>query len=161
MRNFFAILLILVIAISACKTTKKASDVTIPIDDTITDNSFRKLIRSKELFAAVTEMVPLDTAYISKDTLHLLTKRILGCDEKNFKLMWNGTMLKSLPPQTNVKLFQQVDAACNERHRFHLTYNISPLRFKQDSVAVHPDSLWSKVTVIRVGGWKNILKYQF
>ncbi len=153
--------IILSIAIASCKTSKKLTDVAVPIDDTIVDNSFRKPIHSKELYASVTELIPLDTVYISKDMLYLLTKRITGCDEANFKLIWNGMMLKSLPPQTNVKLFQQADPACKESHRFLLSYNIKALRFKEDSVSLGQESMWSKVTVVKVGGWKNILKYEF
>jgi hypothetical protein len=146
--------------ISACKTSKRASDVTVPIIDTLTDLSNRKLIRDKEIFRSTTEVVPLDSVYLSKDTLHLLTKRILGCDEESFMLIWDGQMKKSLPPGASVKLLQRVDPACNERHYFHLTYNIKPLRFKNDS-ATDAHLEWSKVTVIKVGGWSNMLKYEF
>lgn len=161
MKKFFVAAVVLSITIASCKTSKKATDVTVQVDDTIIDNSFRKPVRSKELYGSVTELIPLDTVYISKDTLYLLTKRVSGCDEANFKLIWNGMMMKSLPPQTSLKLFQQADPACNEKHRFLLSYNIKSLRFKEDTASVNEGTMWSKVTVVRVGGWKNILKYQF
>ncbi len=160
MKGIFFAGLVLIIFCS-CKTQRKTIADVAPVEDTLTDNSHRKLLRDKEIFSSVTEVVPLDTVFIRKDTLHLLTKKILGCDTENFKLFWNGTVLKSLPPQANVKLFQQVNADCKERHVFHLTYNISPLRLKNDSLSVSNESLWSKVTVVKVGGWKNILKYEF
>ena len=160
-KNIVAISILLVI-VSSCKTTKHSADVTAPVDDTIVDNSFRKLIRSKEIFNSVTEVIPLDTVYFSKDTLCVFTKRIPGCDEENFKLIWNGAMLKSLPRQANVKLFQQVDPACKESHRFLLSYNVKHLRFKEDSISrANPDSLSAKATIVRVGGWKNGLRYKY
>lgn len=161
MKKLLFVAIALTIIISSCKTSKKGADAAVPVIDTIWDYSFRKVMRDKEIFNATTEVVPLDTVYLSKDTLHLLTKKIVGCDEEDFMLVWNGMMMKSLPPQTSVKLFHRLDPACNERHYFHLTYNITPLRFKQDSVSLNTDSMWSKVTVVRVGGWKNILKYEF
>ena len=147
--------------IASCKTSKKGIDAAVQVIDTISDYSFRKVMRDKEIFNATTEVVPLDTAYLSKDTLHVLTKRIIGCDEEDFKLIWNGMMMKSLPPQTSVKLFQRLDPTCNERHYFHLTYNIKSLQFKNDSISANPNTMWSKVTVVRLGGWKNLLKYEF
>ena len=146
----------------SCQTTKKtAASTTVAIQDTITVNNFRKLIKDKELYIAVTEVVPLDTAYIIKDTIHLLTKKIKACESDKFKLLWNGNMVKSLPPQASVKLFQEVDAACTEQHFFHLTYNIKPLRFKSDTILNTSDTAFVKITSVRVGGWRNFLKYEF
>lgn len=162
MKKFFVASLILFLTINSCKTSKKITEVLPPSDDTITDQSFRKPVRSRELFATVTDVIALDTVYISNDTLHLLTNRISGCDEENFKLIWSGMMMKSMPPQTSVKLFQQADPACNESHRFLLRYNIKPLRFKEDSLyATHADSMTTNAIIIRVGGWKSILNYEF
>ena len=142
-------------------TLKKNTGAAPPLIDTLNNLSCKKLIKDKELFASVTDLVPLDTVYISKDTLHVLTQKITGCDEDDFSLLWNGAILKSLPPQTNVKLFQKVDPACNERHHFHLTFNIQPLQLKNKTVVSTSDLTKTKITVVRIGGWKNALKYMF
>jgi hypothetical protein len=155
----YAVLVFIVVA-SSCKSSKKATDMQAVVNDTISDYSSRKLIRDKNIFTSTTEVVPLDTVYLSRDTIHLLTKRILGCDEENFMLIWDGQIRKSLPPITSVKLLQRVDPACREQHHFHLTYNIKPLKFKNDSASIN-NLEWSKVTVVKVGGWQNILKYEF
>ncbi len=161
MKEIVFALLVIAVIFDSCKTSGKGMDTAVPIIDTIVDYSFRKVMRDREIFNAATEVVPLDTVYLSKDTLHVLTKRVIGCDEEDFKLVWNGMMAKSLPPQTSVKLFQRLDPACNERHYFHLTYNIKPLRFKEDSLSETPNTSAVKATVVRVGGWKNSLKYEF
>ncbi len=155
------ILLTVLLAVASCKTTTPATGATVPVDDTISDYSFHKIMRDKELYAATKEMVPLDTAYITQDTLHILTQRILGCDAGNFKLMWNGAMLKSLPPQTNVKLFEQVEPDCKEMHRFHLTYNIKPLQFKRDSAMFSRDSCAAKTTMLHIGNYKRVIPYGY
>ncbi len=152
-RRFLVFLLPLVVCAGACKTTKKAAATPANTADLITDQSFRKPIIDKDLYKSTTEIVPLDTVYIASDTLTVVTKRIAGCESENFKLIWNGSMAKSLPPQTSVKLFQLVDGACTERHKFHLTYNISALKFKNDTAA-------DKSTLIRVGGWGKMLNYK-
>jgi hypothetical protein len=152
-KTTYCILALLVLA-AACKTSNKATGGQPAYIETIVDDAFRKPILDKALYIATSEIVPLDTAFIAKDTLHIITKKIQGCDAETFKLMWNGAMAKSLPPQTSVKLLQAVDPACKERHKFHLTYNITPLRFKQDSSA-------SKSTLVRIGGWKEMVKYEF
>ena len=143
MRTGVSLLLLAFVLLYSCKTQKKAAESIPP--ELVMDESFRKPVNDKALFAQTTDMVPMDTAFIVSDTLHIITKRILGCDAENFKLIWNGNKTKSLPPQTSVKLFQQVDAACKERHKFHLLYNVSPLHLKQDT------------TIIKVGGWKNVV----
>ena len=136
----------------SCKSTKKAA-----IDNTastllITDESFRKPITDKELYKSTTESVALDTVYISKDTLNIITKKINGCDGENFKLIWTGNFDKAVPPQTGVKLFQLGEGACKERHKFHLTYNMAPLKFKGDTATI-------KTTDIKVGGWGKMTHY--
>lgn len=146
--------------IAGCKSTKTgAAAAPAPVQDTITDESFRKLMRDKELYNAVKEAVPVDTAYLVRDTLHVITKRILGCDAENFKLFWNGAMAKSLPPQVTVRLFQQVDAGCNERHYFHLTYSIKSLKVRSDNMAPATDSVAVTSTVVHIGGYKHSVKY--
>ena len=152
MKKKILILILPLALICSCKTAKKsASDTPVP-SDVVMDESFRKPVSDKDLYAATTEVVPLDTVYIASDTLNIVTKKIIGCDPKNFKLMWNGDWGQSIPAQTGVKLFQYVDAGCTERHKFHLTYNLSPLRLKSDTSSV-------KSILIRIGGWGKMTKY--
>src|ERR1035437_134086 len=125
MKKQILVLLLPVVLAYSCKTVKKTTADTSRSVELITDETFRKPITDKELYKATTEVVLLDTVYIAKDTLNIITKKVTGCDAENFKLMWNGDLGKSIPAQTSVKLFQFVDGACRERHKFHLTYNIS------------------------------------
>ena len=161
LKQTFLLSVSFLLVIASCKTTKTTTGAATPVNDTVSDYSFRKITRDKELYAAVKEMVPLDTAYLAKDTLHILTKKILGCDADNFKLFWNGAMQKSLPQQTSVKLFQQVDAECKEQHRFHLTYNVNVLRAKHDTASFNLDSCAAKTTLLRIGGYKEMVKCEF
>lgn len=148
MKKTLFLLLALLSVFVGCKTTTPAAGAAAPVDDTVSDYSFRKIMRDKELFAATTEMVPLDTVFLNYDTLHIFTKKIIACNADKFELMWNGAMMKSLPPQTSVKLFQQVEPDCKERHMFHLTYNVKPLQLKRDSAMFSKDSCASKTTML-------------
>lgn len=161
MQNIFLSAFGFLILIGSCTTQKQNGAASTPVEDTITDNSFRKLVKDKELYNSTTELVPLDTVYLSKDTLHLLTKKIQACDADNFTLMWNGAMMKSLPPQTNVKLFQLLDTQCKARHPFHLTFNISSLQMRRDTALANHDSLVEKNILIHVGNWGRTVKYSY
>ncbi|MDB5282888.1 MAG: hypothetical protein JWO06_1963 [Bacteroidota bacterium] len=154
MRSKLPFILLLIVLIYSCKTQKKVSEPVGP--ELLMDDMFRKPVSDKILFAGTNDLVPLDTVYIVKDTLHLITKKVVACDAENFKLIWNGTWTKTLPAQTNLKLFQAVEGSCKERHRVHLLYNISPLSFKQAA-----DSTGTANLLIKVGGWKNELKYRY
>jgi hypothetical protein len=162
-RSVIAAALITILIGHSCKTPKQATLAAVPeppaITDTITDLSSKKPIKNKELYAATTDMVPLDTAYLNKDTLHILTKKINACEADKFQLMWNGMMAKSLPPQASIKLFLLNEGTCKEMHHFHLTFNVTPLRFKQDSIRT--DTLQTKTTIIKLGGLKQNMFYNF
>lgn len=161
MKKIFLFSSVLSLLIYSCKTTKPTSAVAVPVVDTITDLSFKKVIKDKELYLSTTETIAFDTVYVSKDTLHLLTKNIQACDADNFKLIGNGMYMKSLPPQTNVKLFQLNDVECKEKHQFHLSYNIAPLQMKRDSSFTKGDSIVEKAVLIHLGNWARTLKYVY
>jgi hypothetical protein len=133
----------------ACKTSKKVANDAPSTAEMIMDEAYRKPINDKDLYAATTELVPLDTVFFASDTMHIITKKINGCETDNFKLIWNGDLGKTAPAKTSVKIFQLTDAQCKERHKFHLIYNISAFKLKNDTSSV-------KVTQIRIGGWKRI-----
>jgi len=154
MKKYILVLIIPIVFSGSCKTLKKTGgDSNTKNTEIVKDESFRKPVKDKELYLSTTEAIPLDTVFISKDTLNIFTKKIFGCDADNFKLIWNGDLGKAMPPQTAVRLFQLVDGSCKEKHKFHLAYNISPLKLKGDTSA-------NKTTIIRVGGWNKMATYE-
>jgi hypothetical protein len=140
---------LLLLLLASCKTTKKATDEQPVYQELITDESFRKLIKNKELFNTTTETVLLDSANVVNDTIHVFTKKVQACDAENFKLVWNGSFAKSLPPQVSLKLLLINEPTCKELHRFHITYNISSVWSKKDSIGV--DSLLLKLPGLNSG----------
>ncbi len=162
MKKLIVVALAFLFVFNSCKTTNKSISAAVtPVQDTLTDLSARKIIKDKELFASITEMVPLDSMFTDKDVLHILTRKIRCCETENFMLMWNGAVAKSLPPQVGVKLLQRVDPACNEQHYFHLTFNIASLKLKSDSVTSITDSVPRQTTLIKIAGLKNGLRYNY
>ena len=117
-------------------------------------NHFKKPVIDKGLYAATTEVVPVDSAYVAGDSLNIITPKILGCDADNFRLMCNGVFSNNKPALTTVKLFQAIDPACKTKTWFHLTFNIKPLRQK-------PDSLPNKTVLVRFGNYKNVVHYNY
>lgn len=153
MKRIIVIVLAILAFTESCKNTEKAkaSVAAPPANDTMVDLSNKKIMRDPELYAAITDAFAIDTIYLIKDSLHLLTSKIQACETENFKLLWNGKTTKSLPPQVSLKLFLANEAACKEQHRFHLCYNVRPLKSKGDS---------AQSLMIKVNGAKQFLLYQ-
>lgn len=164
MRISFITLCILLLPAAGCKTSKKA-EATIPeVTDWLQSPSVKKLIKDKSLYEAITGTIPLDSAYVSADTLHLFTPKISGCSAEDFMLVWNGAMMKSLPPQVNLKLFHRVIPDCQQSHPFHLMYQLSPLKLKNDSLPSAVDSgadSLLRTVVIRMAGWKEPMRFRY
>lgn len=140
--------------IYSCTGSKKtATAPPAAVNDTINDWLYKRTLKDKELYGSTTEVLAIDTAYINKDTLHVLTGKLQACDAENFDLIWNGMMAKSLPPQLPVKLFLLNDPACKEQHRFHLTFNTKPMR---------PGGEGSKGSaIIKLSGMKTGITYSY
>jgi hypothetical protein len=107
MKRIIVIVLAILAFTESCKNTEKAkaSVAAPPANDTMVDLSNKKIMRDPELYAAITDAFAIDTIYLIKDSLHLLTSKIQACETENFKLLWNGKTTKSLPPQVSLKLF--------------------------------------------------------
>ena len=140
--------------IYSCEGGKKSTAVQPPVNDTINDLLYKRIVKDKDLYASTTEVFLIDTAYMNKDTLHVLTQKVQACDAENFDIFWSGMMAKSLPPQLPVKLFLLNDPACKEQHRFHLTFNAKPLRSANDSTK-------SGTAIIKLSGKKTGVKYSY
>ncbi len=142
----------MLVLLLACKATNNNTAAGKP--GMLYSGHFKKPIIDKGLFTATTEVIPVDTAYVSGDSLNIITPKILGCDADNFKLMWNGAFSNSKPALATVKIFQAVDPACTVKNKFHLTFNIKPLRQK-------PDSIPNKTVLVRFGNYKSPIQYYY
>lgn len=147
-QTLVALSIIAVVSTYSCSGSKKtAAAPAPPVNDTINEYLYKRVLKDKELYGNTTDVLPIDTAYISRDTLHVLTGKLQACDAENFDLIWSGMMTKSLPPQIPVKLFLLNDPTCKEQHRFHLTFNTKPM---------HPGGENSKGSaVIKLSGMKT------
>lgn len=153
--SVFLLYVLLLFGLDSCKLSQPVPATEAPsVEEEITDWRFRKIIKDKELFAATTESVPIDSAKLTNDTLHIYTRKIQACDADIFKLIWSGTMAKSLPPQAALKLLLINDPSCREWHRFHLTYNIASVRFKTDTAT-------QGATLLKLPGLNSGLLYEF
>ena len=143
---------IAIVGIYSCSGGKKAANApALPVNDTISEQLYKRVLKDKDLYGTTTDVLPIDTAYINKDTLHILTGKLQACDSENFDLIWSGAMLKSLPPQLPVKLFLLNDPTCKEQHRFHLTFNAKPLH----------DANAKGSAIIKLGGMKTGITYSY
>jgi len=156
MKRIFLVILAVICYTYSCTSAKKATAHTAAQETpgVLMDKEFRKPIRDKQLYAATPDLVFPDTVYIIADTMHILTKKVQGCNAENFKLLWNGAMLKSMPPQTNLTILQVADAECKQKNAFHLIYNLAPLKYKNDSVA-------KKQVILHLRAYPHTITYNF
>ena len=150
MRKVFVLGSAILIVITGCKTPGNPLTAYTPTTETVNDMVYRKPVIDRAIFKSINEVVPLDTVYIVKDTLNIITKKILGCSAESFKLMWNGAITATQPHKAEVKLLEVLDPSCRERHRFHLTYRLNRFQSKKDTV-----------TMVTLGGWKRDMGYAY
>lgn len=150
-KNKVAALTCVMLVLYGCKT---AQNIAANKPGYLYSAHFKKPVIDKELYAATTEVIAVDTAYAQGDSLHVITPKIPGCNADDFRLMWNGVYDKDKPTQTTVKLFQAFNPACTEKNKFHLIFNIKPLQLKQDSVP-------NKSVLIRFGNYKGLIHYNY
>lgn len=151
----YLLLIAAVLVLFGCKTNKSSNAATtVPTNDTLVSAKSQHIIKDKELFAATTEAIRVDTSYVSGSDIIILTGKINACDADNFNLVWNGAMAKSLPPKTSLKILLQADPACKEQHRFLLKFSGKDLKWKSDSTA-------SGSILFRIGGYDKEMMYNF
>ena len=113
-----------------CKSSKKAAAST----STETESSAPKpktirIEQSVDLAQVKTSPTKIDSAWIAGNNLHLKLLYGGGCKEHRFELLGNGFMMKSLPPQTPIKLLHDNnDDHCRELIKDQQVFNIQPLQ---------------------------------
>lgn len=110
------------------------------------------IIKDRDLFAATTELIPIDTCYISGNEIVIHTAKLNACTAQNFTLLWNGSLAKSLPPKVTLKLLLRADTECKEYHKFHLRFNLQDLKNKDQNPG--------GTVIVRIGGYQKELPCQ-
>lgn len=142
--------------LGACKTAKSPVAEQVNTVEEITDDSYRKVITSRELYTTTTETVVIDSAAVTRDTLHIYTAKLQACDAENFKLIWDGKEVLSVPAKANLKLLLINEPACRETHRFHLTYNIKGVHPKKNTLSLVTDTM-----LLQLARVKQPVKYAY
>lgn len=135
--------------LGACKTAKGPVAEQVNTVEEITDDSFRKVIKDRELYATTTETIAIDSAAVTRDTLHIYTAKLQACDAENFKVIWDGKEGISIPPKASLKLLLINDPACREGHRFHLKYNLAGVHPKKAMVSAVADTMLLHLTRVK------------
>lgn len=120
---------------ASCKTAKAPVAEQAPVAEEIVDDTYRRVIKSKDLYASTTETVGIDSAKINRDTLHVFTSKLQACDAENLSLIWDGKESATPPRKASLKLLLINEPGCRETHRFHLLYNIAGLHAKKPIAA--------------------------
>ena len=115
-----------------CKSSKKAQ-ASAAAQSTEAAAPAAKAIRidkSVDLKGVKTTPTKIDSAWIDGNNLHLKVLYSGGCKEHTFELLGNGFMMKSLPPQTNIKLLHNSnDDHCRELIKEEHVFNLQPLQY--------------------------------
>ena len=154
MNRKFSFITFLVVILFSCKVAQNHSDAAAAKPGMLYSRHFKKPVISKTIYAATTEVIPIDTAYATGDSLHIITPKILACDADNFRLIWNKAYSTDTPARTTLKIFLATDPACNAKNQFHLMFNLKPLKQKTDSVG-------KGALMIRFGNYKRVVNYNY
>jgi len=89
-------LICLLAGIAACKSTQsKASDK---------NNTCRPVVQDADLYNATSDPFTIVSAVVNDKCLKIEVEYSGGCGDAEFTLVWNGSMMKSMPPQVPMKL---------------------------------------------------------
>lgn len=133
MKKFIWLPLVLVLALSACKNRKSDGKDNPPTTDTTASNPPSTDPSCKAL--AIGENGPMDAinsarASISDDCLHFKIVHGGGCKEHEFKLLWDGAFMESMPPQVNLSLSHNSNEDhCRSLVNVEESFDISKLKY--------------------------------
>lgn len=100
------------------------------------DKTIKTVVQKKTLLVekSLSQVVPeknytIDTAYIKNDTIIMTISYIGGCGEHNFDLIWNGSIIKTLPVKAPIYLRHiSENETCKNKLIASLFFDISELR---------------------------------
>ena len=103
-------------------------------------------IMDNALFSMPGFALNIDTAYLDGRCLVVDVRRSGGCGSVSVDLIWNGSMMKSMPPQVPLRLLGRGEDPCRAEVRQQYRFEISTLNNGQP-------------LVIQLQGWKAPLHF--
>jgi len=88
----------------------------------------------------------IDSAYLDGRCLVVDVRRAGGCGSVAVELVWNGSMMKSLPPQIPLRILGRGEDPCRSEVKQQLRFEISTLNNGQPFI-------------IQMQGWKHPLHF--
>lgn len=89
-------LCILVIVLMACKTTE--------FKNAEKNDNCKPLVQDANLYEATSDPFTIVSAVVNEKYLKVEIEYSGGCGDAEFSLVWNGSMMKSMPPQIPMKI---------------------------------------------------------
>jgi len=130
----------------ACKTGSSAAS-TDPLPTTGRKPSCGGgWIMDNGLFTTPGFALNIDTAYLDGRCLVVDVRRSGGCGTVSVDLIWNGSMMKSMPPQVPLRLLGRGEDPCRSEVRQQYRFEISTLNN-------------GRPLVIQLQGWKGPLHF--
>ena len=138
-KSFFTQITFLFIAftlfLSACKTQS--------ISDTASCMRITKIAYSDSIKS---DHFTLNSAKIKGKCLWVDVEYSGGCGDASFEMLWDGSMMKSLPPQVNFMLKLSDNDPCRSIVKKSICFDLS--------------SVYSDDIIIHLNNWKELLQYK-
>lgn len=103
-------------------------------------------LMDNELFKMQGFKLHIDTAYLDGRCLVLDVHRNGGCGNVAMDLIWNGSMMKSIPPQIPLRILGRGEDPCRSEVKQQLRFEISTLNNGQPFI-------------IQMQGWRHSLHF--
>lgn len=146
MRLLYSLLFFAFVLMLACKTSHSGSSPEHAPTSARKPACGGGWIMDNALFAAPGFPLTVDTAYLDGRCLVVDVRRSGGCGNVSVDLIWNGSMMKSMPPQVPLRLLGRGEDPCRAEVRQQYRFEISTLNNGQP-------------LVIQLQGWKTPLHF--
>lgn len=103
-------------------------------------------LMDNELFNMPGFPLRIDSAYLDGRCLVVDVRRAGGCGNVAVELIWNGSMMKSMPPQIPLRILGRGEDPCRSEVKQQLRFEISTLNNGQPFI-------------IQMQGWKHPLHF--
>ncbi|MFZ9699796.1 MAG: hypothetical protein ACO3AF_01810 [Flavobacteriales bacterium] len=138
--------IILFFFLGSCTTSKETASNLPPASSGRKPSCGSGWLMDNELFKMPGFPLRIDSAYLDGRCLVVDVHRSGGCGNVAVELIWNGSMMKSMPPQIPLRILGRGEDPCRSEVKQQLRFEISTLNNGQPFI-------------IQMQGWKHPLHF--
>ncbi|MBW7936054.1 MAG: hypothetical protein LC101_09535 [Flavobacteriales bacterium] len=110
-----SIIIAVILLFGSCKANQQKTSLCQPI------------IKDTELYNKISDPFDIKKVWIEQNCLKVNISYSGGCGDATFKLVWNGSMMKSLPPQIPMKIIMEDKDDCRSIIQKTLCFSLNEI----------------------------------